>query len=130
MITPALISNQSTRGPYPVSKPHPLHTPGPWTVIREVKPDTGLIFGIMQVHGDSPGWIGRLIAHGKSDVANVEADAALMAAAPELLAEVQIASKMIATMASVIRADAPARIKADVMVERMNRLLAKIVGGA
>ena len=61
-------------------------TKGPWLWSEQVKPETGVVFGVFPIQNDGSRWICRLIADGKSDLKKVRANAALIAAAPEMFA--------------------------------------------
>ncbi len=88
-------------------KPAPEHTPGPWVYTLDA---TG-ICGIHQANNDTgvPVRIAEVVSHSQKQV---EADARLIASAPELLETLEAASDWIDAQLFVPRLDIQAKVRA------------------
>ncbi len=104
------------------------HTPGPWTQKRERKIGAPIVYGNDHEIAQVRYWLGS------EDVCEVEANARLIAAAPDLLAALESLCKKLITLEVLWvtldihpKMDASERAKVDLVMDEVRTAIAKAV---
>ena len=97
------------------------HTSGPWEIGRHATPESFPQFGIYAENGNARD-LAHVVSHGTATSAETEANAHLIAAAPEMLEALQ-------NVAEVMSGADYSHVKADMVRAICRRAIAKAEGG-